>query len=141
MVSKAQFEKIALSFDGTELRPHFGQPSVMAFGKFLTRLRAEDDLIVIRMGSIDERDLLLEMDAETFTLTDHYRNYPAILARRGKMDAKRLRHMLEQHWRRVAPKKLLKTMESSAPAGVRTNSTAGRRKKAPVRVSGRKRKA
>ena len=108
MVSKAQYEKIALSFEGAEMRPHYGQPSVMAFGKLLTRLRQEDDLIVIRVGSIDERDMLLEMDPETFTLTDHYRNYPAILARRAKIDSKRLRHMLEQHWKRVAPKALLK---------------------------------
>ena len=108
MVSKAQFETIALSFEGAEMRPHYGQPSVMAFGKFLTRLRKEDDLIVIRVGSIDERDMLLEMDPATFTLTEHYRNYPAILARRAKIDAKRLRHMLEQQWRRIAPRKLLK---------------------------------
>ena len=114
MVSKTQYEKIALSFEGTELKPHYGQPSVMAFGKFLTRLRAEDDLIVMRTGSIDERDMLLEMDPQTFTLTEHYRNYPAILARRTKLDARRLRHMLEQHWRRIAPKKLAKKADKPA---------------------------
>jgi len=128
MVSKAQYEKIALSFEGTELKPHYGQPSIMAFGKFLTRLRAEDDLIVIRTGSIDERDMLLELDPETFTLTDHYRDYPAILARRAKMDAKRLRHMLEQHWRRIAPKKLVKD-GSGAPAGAKSSTAGGRNTK------------
>lgn len=126
MVSKAQYEKIALSFEGTEMKPHYGQPSVMAFGKFLTRLRAEDDLIVIRTGSIDERDMLLEMDPDTFTLTEHYRNYPAILARRAKMDAKHLRHMLEQHWQRIAPKRLKKA--AAAPAG----------RKSPKKKTGRR---
>ena len=125
MVSKALLEKIALSFEGTEMRPHYGQPSIMAFGKFLARLRPEDDLIVIRTGSIEERDMLLEMNPEIFTLTDHYRNYPAILARRGKMDAKRLRHMLEQHWLRVAPKRLQKEGAREADA----SKTAAKNKK------------
>jgi len=119
MVSKAQYENIALSLAGTEMRPHYGQPSVMAFGKFLTRLRQEDDLIVIRVGSIDERDALLELDPDTFTLTDHYRDYPAILARRAKMDAKRLRHMLAQHWRRLAPKKMVKEKVDARPGAAR----------------------
>lgn len=108
MVSKAQFEKIALGFETAVAEPHYNKPSVMVFGKFFTRLRAEDDTIVLAVGSMDERDMLLELDPETFTLTDHYRSHPWILARRTKIDAKRLKAMLEQRWRKLAPKKMLR---------------------------------
>lgn len=113
MVSKAQFEKIALGFETAVLAPHYNKPSVMVFGKFFTRLRAEDDTIVLTVGSQDERDMLLELDPETFTLTDHYRGGPWILARRTKIDAKRLTAMLEKRWQKLAPKKLLRERASA----------------------------
>ena len=39
MVSKAQFEKIALSFEGAEKGMSYGKPSFLLFKKFFTRLR------------------------------------------------------------------------------------------------------
>ena len=108
MVSKAGFEKIALSFETAEMHVGNSMAVVKVFGKFFTRLRPEDDTIVITVGSRDERDMLLELDPETFTLTDHYRSGPWILARRTKIDAKRLKGMLEKRWQIIAPKKLLR---------------------------------
>lgn len=131
MVSKAQFEKIALSFPETSLQPHYNKPSVMAFGKFLTRLRAEDDTIVLTLGSVDERDMLLELDPETFALTDHYRGGPWILARRDKIDAKRLKGMLEKRWQKLAPKKYLKEIapDAAKPALRQKKKSSLRKKK------------
>jgi hypothetical protein len=129
MVSKAQFEKIALSFETAVAQLHYNQPSIMVFGKFFTRLRAEDDTIVLAVASMDERDMLLELDPETFTLTDHYRSHPFILARRAKIDAKHLKGMLEQRWRKLAPKKLQR--ERAAPPAVEPTTKRRKTRKEP----------
>lgn len=45
--------------------------------------------------AIDDRELLLGVDPETYYLTDHYRSYPAILVRLSRIDRKALRKLLE----------------------------------------------
>ena len=44
---------------------------------------------------------------ETFFITDHYRDYPAMLVRLSKVDPDDLRRLLEEAWRRNASKRLL----------------------------------
>jgi hypothetical protein len=107
-VTKAQFQKIALSFPGAVEALSHGKPSFLVVKKFFTRWRAEENSIVLIVDSIDERDMLLEADPKTFFITDHYRNYPSVLACASKIDAKTLHGMLERRWRKIAPRKLLK---------------------------------
>ena len=104
-VTKAQLRKIALSFPETVAGTSYGMPAFLAFGKFFTRWRDEEDSIVLAVGSIDERDMLLEADPETFFITDHYKNHPSVLARATKIDAGTLRAMLERRWQAMAPKR------------------------------------
>ncbi|MBI3676444.1 MAG: MmcQ/YjbR family DNA-binding protein [Proteobacteria bacterium] len=106
-LSNAQMKKIVLSFALAEEGKSYGYPSFKVNGKFFTRLRDEDNSLVLTVGSIDERDLLLQANPRLFHITDHYKNYPAVLARMEKLDAKTFKHMLEQHWRTLVPKKLL----------------------------------
>ena len=115
-VSPAEMRKIALSFPAASEGTSYGKPSFLIAGKFFTRLRSEDDSLVLIVGSIDERDMLLESDPALFHITDHYRNYPAVLARRTVIDAATLQAMLERRWRVIAPKKLVKEYESSKNA-------------------------
>ena len=105
-VSKAQYSKIALSFPGGNEKPSYGKPAFFIEKKFFTRWRDEENSIVLIVGSIDERDMLLEADPRTFFITEHYRNYPSVLARAAEIDGKTLRGMLERHWQKIAPKKL-----------------------------------
>jgi hypothetical protein len=111
-LSKAQFKKIALGFPGTSEGTSYGSPAILMMGKFFTRLRSEDDSLVLFVGSIDERDMLIEADPKTFHITEHYRNYPTVLARLEALDASTLKNMLERRWRQLAPKKLLRERES-----------------------------
>lgn len=113
-VSHAELRRIALSFPATSEGTSYGKPSFLAAGKFFTRLRDEDDSLVLIVGSIDERDMLLESDPALFHITDHYRNYPAVLARRTVIDADVLKGMLERRWRVIAPKKLVREYETGA---------------------------
>jgi hypothetical protein len=105
-VTKAQLKKIALSFPGVVEAPSYGKPSYLVIKKFLTRWRDEEDSIVLIVDSIDERDMLIEADPKTFFITEHYRNYPSVLAYASKLDAKTLHGMLERRWKKLAPKKL-----------------------------------
>ena len=68
---------------------------------------------MLAVGSIDERDMLLESDARLFHITEHYRNYPALLVRLAQLDAGMLRSMLERRWRTIAPKKLLREFDEA----------------------------
>jgi hypothetical protein len=111
-VSHAQLRKIALSFPAASEGTSYGRPSFLIAGKFFTRLRSEDDSLVLVVGSIDERDMLHESDPALFHITDHYRNYPAVLARRTVIDTATLRGMLERRWRAIVPKKLMKEFDA-----------------------------
>jgi hypothetical protein len=111
-MSHAVLRRIALSFPAASEGTSWGAPSFLVAGKFFTRLRSEDDSLVLVVGSIDERDMLLESDPALFHITDHYRNYPAVLARRTVIDVATLRGMLERRWRVIAPKKLVREYEN-----------------------------
>jgi hypothetical protein len=115
-VTKAELKKIALSFPLAHEKLSYGQPSFFIDKKFFTRLRAEDDSIVLIVGSIDEREMMMESDPKTFHITEHYRNHPSVLVRIARIDAKTLRAMLERRWRAIAPKKVLRAMEEKSAA-------------------------
>jgi len=106
-----QFHDVVLGFPHTELSTAYGHPAYKAFGKFLTRLRSEDDSVVLGQVSFDEREILCAADSETFHFTDHYRNHPMVLARLKRLDAKTLRGYLDRQWRHNAPRKWLKAWD------------------------------
>lgn len=123
-----QFHDVVMSFPETALSTSYGLPSYKAFGKFLTRLRKEDDSVVLSQVSFDEREMLCGADPVTFHFTDHYRNYPAVLARLQRLDAKTLRGYLERQWRHNAPKRWLKAWEAGeTPPAVPTKAATPRR--------------
>jgi hypothetical protein len=115
-VTKAQLRKIALSFPEANEKPSYGRPAYFVAKKFFTRHRAEDDSLVWIVGSIDERDHLLEIDPRTYFITDHYKDYPSVLVRMARIDTTMLQKMLDRRWRAIAPKKLLREMEENASA-------------------------
>ena len=137
-LTKAQIKKIVLSFPGAIEKPSYGKPAFLIEKKFFTRLRADDDSLVLFVGSIDERDMLIEADPALFHITDHYKNYPTILARIAKLDAKTLRGMLERRWKEIAPKKLQREGRiGPAKEQLFTSSNAGRSTRhKPRRVGG-----
>ena len=125
-----QFHDVVLGFPHTELSKSYGQPAYKAFGKFLTCLRSEDDSVVLGQVSFDEREMLCAADPETFHFTDHYRNYPMVLARLKRLDAKTLRGYLDRQWRHNAPKKWLRAWdERKAPPALPAKSQSARPRK------------
>lgn len=135
-----QFHAIAGAFPQTDYATSYGKPAWKAFGKFFTRLREEDDSVVLGQVSFDEREMLCAAEPETFHFTDHYRNYPMVLARLKGLDPPTLRAFLERQWRHNAPKKWIKAWdEAAADAGANgtvakktARKTTGARAKRPL---------
>jgi hypothetical protein len=112
-MTRQEFGEIARAFPGVEAGTSYGQPSFKANGKFLTRVRAEDDSAVFLEVGFDEREMLMEAEPETFHITPHYKDYPSVLARLASLDPGSARGFLERRWRKVMPKRLVKEWEAA----------------------------
>lgn len=110
-MTRDEVHALILSLPEVEEGASWGHPSYKATGKFLTRIRDEDDSVVVYVDSIDERDLLIEAEPGTFHLTDHYRNYPMVLARIASVDPAWLRSRLVRRWRGLVPARVRKAHE------------------------------
>ena len=98
--------RIALALPGVEDALSYGAPGLKVKGKLVARLK-EEGVIAIRVGTIVERDWLIETDPVVFYITEHYRDYPSLLVRLSAVSETTLRDLLTAEWRRVAPKKLV----------------------------------
>jgi hypothetical protein len=131
-LTKAQMKKIVLAFPGTNEKPSYGNPAFFVEKRFFTRHRTEDDSMVLILASIDERDMLLEVDPKLFHITDHYKNYPAVLARMEKLDAKTLRGFLERRWPQIASKTLQKHVAAKVEGGAAKKTKKVAKKKRAI---------
>lgn len=104
---------IVMAFPGAEEGTSYGQPSYKVKGKFFTRLRAEDQSLVLLEIGFDEREMLMEAEPATFHITPHYKDYPSVLARIGGLDPGSLRGFLERRWRKIAPKAMAKARDAA----------------------------
>lgn len=64
-------------------------------------------------GSIEEREMLMEADPETFILHPHYTKHAHILVAAGRIDAGWAEARLRQTWRDMAPRKFLQTWDAT----------------------------
>lgn len=94
----------------TEESTWFRTPSLKVRGKSFCRLKDEDTLVLL--CPMEEKELLMEIEPAIFFQTDHYRGWPAVLARLSRMDAEMLKHRLDRAWRVIAPKRLIREIEA-----------------------------
>jgi hypothetical protein len=112
--------KIALSLPGASETLWFNKPAVFIHGQFLTKVHDKEEAMVLRVGSMEMRDMMLQAEPELFTITDHYRNFPFVLARLSALDKKSLKQMLEGRAAQLAqapqkkPRKPVKKSKKSA---------------------------
>ena len=111
-MTRDEMREIALSFPGAEEGMSYGRPSFKVNGKFFTRLRAEDDSLVLLEVPHDEREMLMEAEPQTFHVTPHYKDYPSVLARIEHLHPGSFRAFLERRFRRIAKKSVIKAWEA-----------------------------
>lgn len=100
--------KIAMALPAVEEGAHYGTPSFKVAGKAICRLREDGETLVLFDVPIEEREVMIEAEPEVYFFTDHYRNWPAVLARLPAATPDHVRGYLERAWRTRAPRKLLK---------------------------------
>ena len=106
-VTPATVRRLALALPGVEEGLSYGTPGFRVRGRFLARLWEDDETLVVKCGD-DERDFRMQADPETFFVTAHYRGYPIVLVRLARVREEDLEAVLEEAWRRLAPKRLVK---------------------------------
>ena len=111
-----EVREIALGFPGAEEGTSYGRPAFLVNGKFLTRLRSEDQSVVLMDIPFDEREMLMEAEPATFHITPHYRDYPSVLARIATLHPGSFRNFLERRFRKIAKKSAVKAWEAERQA-------------------------
>ena len=80
-------------------------------GKALARLWDDGETLVLKVPFV-VRDHLLATGPDAFFVTEHYRGYPAVLVRLAAVEPAQLRALLEEGWRQVAPKRLVREYDA-----------------------------
>jgi hypothetical protein len=106
----ATLRKIALSFPGVEEGTSYGTMAWRVRKSFIARVKEDGQSIAIRM-EFGEREILMEGEPETFFITEHYRNYPMVLIRLGKVHPDELKRIFANAWRQHAGKRLIEELE------------------------------
>nr|MEA2799219.1 hypothetical protein [Phenylobacterium sp.] len=115
-MTQDEMDAIVMAFPGAEKGISYGRPSYKVNGKFFTRLRREDESMVLLEVSFDEREMLIEAEPATFHFTAHYRDYPSVLARIATLHPGSFRNFLERRWRKIAKKSVVKDYDARASA-------------------------
>jgi hypothetical protein len=85
--------QIAHTLPGVEDGVSYGTAALKVNGALFIRLREDDDTLVLRCP-IEDRDALIAEDPDTYFLTDHYVNYPWVLARMSTINPAALRDVV-----------------------------------------------
>jgi len=80
-------------------------PSFLLDGRFFARFRDDDSVLVLQLGTIAERDVLMDLDPRAFFFTEHYRNYPAVLIRLAEVPKPLLVDVVKEARRQVGEKR------------------------------------
>jgi hypothetical protein len=107
-----EMRDICLSFPGASEGSSYGKPAFLVNKKFFTRLRREDQSLVLMEIPFDEREMLMQAEPDTFHYTAHYKDYPCVLARIATLHPGSLRAFLERRWRKIAPKAAVKAWDA-----------------------------
>lgn len=84
-VSAADARRLIFELPGVEEGRSYGLPAFLVAGQFLARFRDADEVLVVKLGAIEDRDVLMQLDPDAFSFTEHYRDWPAVLVRLAKV--------------------------------------------------------
>ena len=104
-------------------------PSLTVRGKSFVRLKEDGASVVFLLHEVDEQEFLVESQPQVYFITDHYRGYPAVLARLVKLKPAECRVRLEQAWRRKAPRTLIKQLDAARSRSDDNAAAAVRRRR------------
>jgi hypothetical protein len=101
-VRLADARRLLLGLPGVARGRSYGMPSFLLHGRFFARFRDDDTVLVLQLGTIAEREVLMDLDPQAFFFTEHYRNYPAVLIRLADVPKALLADVVKEAWREVS---------------------------------------
>jgi hypothetical protein len=90
--------RIALTLPDVKESTSYGTAALKVKGKLFVRLKEDNETIVLRM-EFDQREAMMAEDPETYFITDHYREYPWVLAKMDRLKSESLRDLLQVAYR------------------------------------------
>jgi hypothetical protein len=102
-----EVQKFALAWPEVEQGMSYGTPALKVRKKLLVRLKEDGDSLVIPGVPPEEREMLVERDPKVFYFTDHYRDYPIVLARLSRAKRATVEPLLRRQWQALASKAAL----------------------------------
>lgn len=108
-----ELRAFALSLDLPKVEDavSWGNPNLKAHGKLWCWWSPYVDAAIFK-GSVEEREMLMAADPETFLHHDHYAKFGCILVAGGRIDRDWAEARLRRTWRDLAPKRWLATYDS-----------------------------
>ena len=93
----AEASAFALSLPDTEMTSSYGKPAVKLNGKaFLYPGREKGGFCIA--SPMDEKEMLMMTDPDTFWESPHYGGWPAVLVRFGSPDRERIELVIQRAW-------------------------------------------
>jgi hypothetical protein len=123
-VSVKAARKLLLDLPNVVEGRSYGMPSFLLNGRFFARFRDDDTVLVLVLATIDEREVLMELDPDAFFFTEHYRKYATVLVRLAQIAAPLLADVLAESWRHAS------ALPPTRPRRGAKGSTKGRDRKA-----------
>lgn len=156
----ARVRELGLRLPGVEVSTSYGTPSLKVSKKFLCRMKEDGETLVLKLGAMEEKEMLMEQQPDIFFETPHYVGWSGVLVRLSRIGDAELARLLEECWRRCAGKRLLAARAAQlaaapspqapgaapspqAPGAARSPrpSPAGRKRSPPVKKRAAKRSA
>ncbi|MFG1701849.1 MmcQ/YjbR family DNA-binding protein [Nonomuraea sp. M3C6] len=106
MVTEDDVRRIALALPETTEKTMYGTPAFYVRGKWFARVREEGDVLVLPLGTQEEKAALIAAEPAKFFTTPHYDGHASVLVRFGAVDAGEMGELLADAWRLRAPKRL-----------------------------------
>ena len=101
-VTVPEARRLVLRLPNVSAGRSYGMPSFLLNGRFFARFRDDDTVLVLQLGTISERDVLMQLDPRAFFFTEHYRDYPAVLIRLAEVPRSLFADVVTESWRHVA---------------------------------------
>jgi hypothetical protein len=98
--------ELVAALPATEEKPSYGTPGFRVKDKLFARLR-EDDVLVVWVADLGEKEMLLRSEPEKFFTVAHYDAHASVLVRLSAVERDELGELLTDAWRLRAPKRLL----------------------------------
>ena len=95
MVSFDTVREIAQRLPGAVEGTSYGTPAFFVGKTLFVRQHQDGESLVVRMEP-DERAVRVAADPKTFSVTDHYLNYPWILVRMASVKPRELKELLKE---------------------------------------------